>query len=455
MNPTVSIIVPVYNAESCLSRCVDSILGQEYQDFELLLVDDGSSDRSGRICDAYAELDSRVHVMHKANTGVSDTRNTALNAAEGIYIQFLDSDDWITPDATKLLVRSAETYKCDMVIADFYRVIGDRVSHKGDIDSDAVLTREEFAGQMMKNPADFYYGVIWNKLYRREIIEKYHLRMNTELNWCEDFLFNLEYILHAESFYALKAPVYYYVKTKGSLVDQSSTFVNSVRMKLTVFEYYNRFYKHVLDEKEYDKNRLQVYRFLIEAAKDGTVLPAILPGATKLGTERSSICPEAVTGEGFLSSFYRNRKLLDRYLDIAAIKYGLTLNEARLMMFLNHARQITAKRDLADFSGMSMRTLSLTLQKLENKKLIRTTERSVRKNHSETSSRESAVSGKSSRRKTLDITSLPAAAPILQELQTVQNDFDQVRFSGLDDDELIQYAVISEKIRRNIQETLL
>ena len=108
-------------------------------------------------------------------------------------------------------------------------------------------------------------------------------------------------------------------------------------MKLTVFEYYNRFYKHVLDEKEYEKNRFQVYRFLIGAAKDGAVPPSILPGSTKLGRERTRICPEAVTGEGILASSYRSRKLLDRYLEIAALKYGLSLEEIRMIMFLDHA----------------------------------------------------------------------------------------------------------------------
>ena len=272
--------------------------------------------------------------------------------------------------------------------------------------------------------------------------------MNTELDWCEDFLFNLEYILHAETFYALKAPVYYYVKTKGSLVSQSATIVNSVRMKLTVFEYYNRFYKHVLDEKDYEKNRFQVYRFLIDAAKDGTVPPAILPGATKLGRERTSICPEAVTGEGILASFYRSRKLLDRYLEIAALKHGLSLDEIRMLMFLDHARQIRTKKDLADFTGMTLRALTLMLQKLEAKKLIKAAERPAEKK---------AKSGSSSRSsgKILDIVFLPDSGPVLQDLQTVQNDFDQVRFSGLDDEELIQYAVLTEKIRQNIQETLL
>ena len=126
--PAVSIIIPVYNAENFLARCVDSVLGQEYTDFELLLIDDGSKDKSGAMCDAYAASDSRVRVFHKENAGVSAARNQALSEARGTYIQFLDSDDWMTPDSTKLLVRAAEENDCDLVIADFYRVVGERVS---------------------------------------------------------------------------------------------------------------------------------------------------------------------------------------------------------------------------------------------------------------------------------------------------------------------------------------
>ena len=205
-NPTVSIIVPVYNAAETLRRCVDSVLKQDYTDFELLLVDDGSRDGSGAICDAYAARDPRVRVIHKENAGVSAARNDALDQAQGTFLQFLDSDDWLTPDATKQLVRSAQACGCDLVIADFYRVSGDRVAHKGEIDEEGVLSREEFAAYMMENPADYYYGVLWNKLYRREIVEAHHLRMDADLRWCEDFLFNLEYILHSETFFALRAP---------------------------------------------------------------------------------------------------------------------------------------------------------------------------------------------------------------------------------------------------------
>ena len=114
-----------------LQRCIDSILHQEYTDYELFLVDDGSTDGSGDICDAYAAADARITVIHKENTGVSDSRNLAISQARGTYLQFLDSDDWITPDATKLFVRAATEHDCDLVIADFYRVVGERVSHKG------------------------------------------------------------------------------------------------------------------------------------------------------------------------------------------------------------------------------------------------------------------------------------------------------------------------------------
>lgn len=434
MNPKVSIIVPVYKAEAFLSRCVDSILNQEYRDFELLLVDDGSPDSSGEICDNYAANDSRIRVIHQQNSGVSAARNHAIDEARGTYLQFLDSDDWITPDATKLLVRSAEDFQADLVIADFYRVIGDRVSHKGDIDEDEVISREEFAEHMMENPADYYYGVIWNKLYKRDLIEQHHLRMDPEINWCEDFMFNLEYIRYADRFYALKTPVYYYVKTKGSLVSQGSSISNTIKMKLTVFEYYNNFYKNILDEKEYEKNRLQVYRFFLDAAKDGAVLPTILPGATRLGNERAKVCQEAIAGEGVLMDNYRTRKLLERYLEPVALKHDLTMTETWVLFYLCHPHNVATRKELADFIDISRSALSLALKKLTLKGLIK-----IEDIHSQ---------------KQLVISLLPEADLILTDLSLVQNDFDQTRFSEFTEEELIQYAQLSDKIKENIQRVL-
>lgn len=434
MNPTVTIIVPVYNAEKTISRCIESILNQDYTDFELILVDDGSKDSSGAICDNYASGDSRVLVIHKENSGVSDSRNTALDQARGTYLQFLDSDDWITPNATGLLVQSAERYHCDLVISDFYRVVGDRLAHKGDIEDDCVLTQEEFAEHMIENPADFYYGVLWNKLFRREIVEKYHLRMDTSISWCEDFMFNLEYIRHAKVFYALQVPIYYYVKTKGSLASQGMSISKTIKMKLMVFEYYNNFYKHVLNDEDYEKNRLQVYRFLVDAAGDGAVPPAILPGSQKLGEERSLISPGAVTGEGFLLDEYRNRKLLDYYLEPVALKNNLSLEETRLLLSLNQPHHCTTRRELADFADISQRSLSILLQRLSVKGILKT-----ENNRS---------------KKQLNIIFLPPAAPIFEDLAAAQSSFDQARFEGFTEEDLIQYSQYTDRIKQNIQKIL-
>ena len=431
----VSIIVPVYNAEKYLPRCIDSILRQEYRNFELILVNDGSKDSSPEICDQYAAEDDRIIVIHKENSGVSDSRNLALDRARGKYIQFLDSDDWITPDATKLFVRSAETNQCDLVIADFYRVVGERVSHKGDIEDEGVMNREQYAAHMMENPADFYYGVIWNKLFRRDIIEQHHLRMDTELSWCEDFLFNLDYISHANTFIALQAPVYYYVKTKGSLVSQSMNINRVIKTKLMLFEYYNEFYKSVYAEEDYSKLRLQVYRFLVAAARDSMVPPAPLAGSKKLGKERISTAnPDAIELDGIVMESYRYRKMLERHCETVAVKNDLSLQEVLMLLYLSQPIEIASTEELADLAGIGPRRTGMILQKLTRKNLIQV--KNLR------------VDG------TQEFKLLPEAEPILQDLKLAQEDFNRQRFHDFTEKEVKLYEELAEKIKWNMVKIL-
>lgn len=475
MNPTVSIIVPIYNAEKYLNRCIDSILNQEYTDFELILANDGSKDSSGQICDEYAAKDGRVRVIHKENSGVSDTRNQAIDLATGTYLQFLDSDDWITPDATKLLVRAAAEYSCDFVIADFYRVVGERLSHKGDIEEDGVMTQEEFAAHMMENPADFYYGVLWNKLYRRDIIEEHHLRMDTEISWCEDFMFNLEYIRYAKVFYALQAPIYYYVKTKGSLASQGLSISNTVKMKLMVFEYYNNFYKHVFDEADYEANRLQVYRYFIDSAGDGLVLPSILPGTQKLGDERISVHADSICNQGLLMDAYRRRKLLEKQLETVALKNQLTLNETLILFYLMQSPKAITQKDLAEYAGIPRNALLFSLGKLTAKELIKITdvkpESRLSKDTSDTEKKLSdagktfsdagkAIAGKLSSAATplaerlQEYTFLLLCEPILHDLRAARSDYEQSCLEGFTDEEKLLYNKLNDKIQDNILERL-
>ncbi len=367
IDPILSLIVPVYNAEAALRRCVDSILGQELGELELILVDDGSTDGSPEICDTYAKKDPRVRIIHKENSGVSDSRNLGLSEARGKYIQFVDSDDWISNDASYELVMAAEEHDCDMVISDFYRVVGKRIQQKGSIDEGGVFSREQYASYMMENPADFYYGVLWNKLYRRDIIEEHQLRMQKDVSWCEDFMFNLEYLLHVKTVFAVQKPLYYYVKTKGSLVSQSMSLPKLVRMKAAVFEYYNDFYKNIFTPEEYEKARIKVYSFLIDSAGDG-FSPVI--GSRKL--EAEPVSEAALSGEGIFLRSYRYLKLFEKLTEEIRQRYDLDMDEIRLLICLRDIKDESFTRaELGGITDTGVIGITKSLATLSLKKLIR------------------------------------------------------------------------------------
>lgn len=281
--PLVSIIVPVYNAEKTLNRCVESILLQEYRNIELILVDDGSTDNSLLICQKWCTKDARINILTQENTGVSGTRNTGISKATGKYLQFVDSDDWIPYNSTKVMLDRAEQTQSDMVIAHFYRVANDCKAVKGNIKAEIVLNKKEFMSIMMKEPANFYYGVMWNKLYRRDIVSAHRISCCTDLTWCEDFLFNLDYIRYAESFACLNVPVYYYVKTKNSLVSKESTLNNVIKMKLKLFTSYKDLYESM---ELYEEHRAQVRKFFIAYAKDSSVGYSFLHKDKKISNDK-------------------------------------------------------------------------------------------------------------------------------------------------------------------------
>ena len=264
--PLISVIVPVYNVAPWLERCLDSIAAQTWKNLEIWLVDDGSTDGSAALCAARAEKDPRFHLLRQENAGVSAARNLALDHAAGHYLQFVDGDDFLPPDATETLARAASSTGADLVIGRFWRVAGGRSAIRGHIREDRVLTRQDYAEEMLKAPANFYYGVLWNKLYRRSIVEAGHLRCDPGVSWCEDFLFNLEYLRRARLIAACARPVYCYVKRPGSLVSTQATPARTVEMKRTVFAAYKQLYQ-ALDL--YEERKLRVYGYLLSSARDG------------------------------------------------------------------------------------------------------------------------------------------------------------------------------------------
>lgn len=441
MLPKVSIILPVYNAEKTIERCVGSIVNQEYKDFELILVNDGSDDSTGALCGKWAGNDPRVRVIHKENSGVSDSRNLALEEACGEYLQFVDSDDWLSPEATGCFVETAERYQCDLVISDFYRVAGDRKSHKGNIHEEGPFSLETYAAYMMEKPADFYYGVLWNKLYRREIVERYGLRMDSSVSWCEDFMFNLEYLRYAKVFCAVQIPLYYYVKNKNSLSTQGMSLSNTVKMKKAVFACYNNFYKNVFTEEEYEKIRPRINRFLIDAARDG-VVPF---WAKKLGEDGSRLSFGGFNGKGMIAEWYRQRKLLDCYLEPIAIRYELSLKEVRLLFYLAEAveaEEPCSKQELADLLSESVQDVSHQLRRLEGREYFQAKAVSQKDGHDR------------GRWKPLQIAFLPGGQAMLEEMKGVQADYIDAKFALLSPEERELYLELSQKIETGIREKL-
>lgn len=263
-NPTVTMIVPIYNAAPNLAGCLQSILRQRYEPLEVLLVNDGSEDVSQHICDMYARVDPRITVINRTNSGVSATRNYAIERAKGEFLQFVDSDDWLDANATRLLVERMLETESDMVISHYCRVDGDKTTVHGFLDDTAPMTQHELARHLMEEPASFYYGVMWNKLYRRDLIEQYGIRCNEEFAWSEDFLFNLEYIRYAQRFAALQTPIYYYRKNENSITATKVNLLSAIKVKKNLFPYYKKLYTEI---GLYESFKPQIYSYLIATAE--------------------------------------------------------------------------------------------------------------------------------------------------------------------------------------------
>jgi glycosyltransferase involved in cell wall biosynthesis len=190
----VSIIIPVYNAKEYLADCIESVINQSYNKLEILLIDDGSKDESGLICDNYAKKDKRIKVFHTENKGVSHARNIGLSQATKAYIQFVDSDDRIKENMTETLVNQMEANPVELVVCGYDRITQYMNHRDRFFDKEEIYTNKAYLVNTLKEPKGYYYGVIWNKLFKREVIIQNNILFDTKLNLGEDFIFNIDYL---------------------------------------------------------------------------------------------------------------------------------------------------------------------------------------------------------------------------------------------------------------------
>ena len=260
-NNMVSIILPVFNAERFLSQCLDSILRQTYQEWELIAVDDGSKDGSIEILKSYEKRDNRIHIISKENEGVSIARNVALEQTHGDYIYFVDSDDIVMPEALMILVKAMESSHATFVKSDFLPI--DEQGKQVFINKKQVI-RRRYDGKVMDSEKFFkkillkeYF--LWTCLFRKEIIEKNHIQFIPHCRLMEDAAFVVDYLLYSDRNVYKDACVYGYRKYEGTVSAVNKDYTEDMMLIKKHLLEFPKSYNHIslfkninnyLDEKD-------------------------------------------------------------------------------------------------------------------------------------------------------------------------------------------------------------
>lgn len=235
--PRISIIIPVYKVEEYLPRCIESLLSQTFQNLEIILVNDGSPDNSGRICDEYALKDSRIKVIHKENGRAYDARNKGLDIATGDYIGFMDSDDFIHPEMYQSLYNLLEKYNADIAQCGFVKVAGDEMIQPVTDNSPVILTNEEALLQLYSDAA-VEFAVIWNKIYKKELLQGVRFK-KAFIHDDEFFTYRLLYA--ASKVVVVQSQFYYYFQSPNSMIrntfsERKMEYSEAMEERLLFFE---------------------------------------------------------------------------------------------------------------------------------------------------------------------------------------------------------------------------
>ena len=214
--PLVSVVIPAYNAEKTLKRLLESLSAQQYANLQILLADDGSTDGTLRAAREYAAREPRLTVIAEGNRGVGAARNRCLEQCRGKYIRFADADDTVPADSILRMVRRAERDGADLVIGGFTECVGELRRKKNLMNRGDTVPAAEMLRSYCWHSNSFFYGVLWNKLFRRDRIEAERIRFDEQLTWGEDFCFTADYIGGTETVAYMTGEGYDYRRSPGS-----------------------------------------------------------------------------------------------------------------------------------------------------------------------------------------------------------------------------------------------
>lgn len=243
----ISVIIPIYNVEKELRRCVDSVLNQTLENIEILLVNDGSTDESPRICDEYAISDSRIIVLHKENGGLSDARNCGLKESKGEFILFVDSDDYIDKEACEKLYSIAIQKELDIVIGDAVRIENNSISYlkHSDISINKVMSGNEFLKEQLAENS--MHMATWLNLYSRKLITNNKLYFKKRI-YHEDEQWTPRVFLNASRVLYININFYNYIIREGSITKRKNLEKNGIDLIETCY-YLEKLYRKVEDKQ--------------------------------------------------------------------------------------------------------------------------------------------------------------------------------------------------------------
>lgn len=242
----VSIVVPVYNIEKYIGRCIESLLGQTYEELEIILVDDGGTDKSADICDEYAKRYSSVSVVHKTNGGLSDARNKGAEKARGKYLFFVDGDDTVSPCMVEKTVQCAEKLDADMVIFDYESIeeeTGRRDLYHFGLPEDQAFTMKDCPEVLIKSPS------AWSRMYKKEFWDRTGIRYPIGLHY-EDLATTPRFLLNAGRIGYVGEPFYYYMLRQGSIM-RNHNFERSYKDRTYVLDYLLEYFKGQNAQEQY------------------------------------------------------------------------------------------------------------------------------------------------------------------------------------------------------------
>ena len=335
----ISIVLPVYNAEKTIKKTIESIINQVYKKWELIIVNDGSTDNSKNICDEYAKQDKRIKVYHVQNGGPSRARNTALNKCMGKYIMFIDSDDLYDKDMIKIMEEEINSNELDLVCCNYVKSEDSKIDTGKNVEEKVVEEKKDLYKLIEYMQEKYLYNVIWNKIYKYDIIKENNIVFDEEIDMGEDYSFNNKYFQYVEKAKLINNKLYIH------LIDKKS-----ISSKYRANEFERRIKNISSNEELYIKNNYPMRSIYIK------YIQAIIGSVETILSSKSNLTVrEQLEKTKYYIEFPKIKEVIEKSKENKNIYYILIRGHHYKMLYLAVYLRTKIKKIIYCIKGMSYR----------------------------------------------------------------------------------------------------